>query len=102
MAQSEINVISHLIEVEQKASELLKNAQNSANEKLAQSRAKANSEFNLQYENLIRGLEKNYNSEIEEIKVEYKNKLDNFINDIEKIPQNKIEFSKVLKSILEK
>ena len=102
MAQSEVNVISHLIEVEQKANDLVKSAQSESNEKIAVARAKADSLFNSEYENLIQQLESDYNSQVAFVKEQAKNQLDNYKKTIEETNQNKEAFSALLKNILEK
>ena len=84
MSQSEVNVITHLIEVEQRANGLVKNAQNSSNEKLIQS------------------LEANYTQKINLIAENHRQKMDEYIQSVKNTVQNKNNFRKVLQEILQK
>lgn len=102
MSQSEVNVITHLIEVEQRANGLVKNAQNSSNEKLCKVRHEAEVQFNLEYEKLIQSLEANYTQKINLIAENHRQKMDEYIQSVKNTVQNKNNFRKVLQKILQK
>ena len=102
MSQSEVNVITHLIEVEQRANGLVKNAQNSSNEKLCKDRHEAEVQFNSEYEKLIQSLEANYTQKINLIAENHRQKMDEYIQSVKNTVQNKNNFRKVLQEILQK
>ena len=60
MSEKEVNTISHLLEVEQKASELTSQAQLDADKKIAQAKAQADSQFKSEYEKIVAECERNY------------------------------------------
>lgn len=60
MSEKEVNTISHLLEVEQKAAELASQAQIEADKKIAQAKAQADSQFKSEYEKIIAECEQNY------------------------------------------
>ena len=102
MSQSEVNVITHLIEVEQRANGLVKNAQNSSNETLCKVRHEAEVQFNSEYEKLIQSLEANYTQKINLIAENHRQKMDEYIQSVKNTVQNKNNFRKVLQEILQK
>ena len=60
MAEKEVNTIAHLLEVEQRATELTSQAQIDADKKIAAAKAQADSEFKVQYEKIVAEFEQNY------------------------------------------
>ena len=54
MAESEINIINHLIEVELQASSLVKEAQSEADKRLSAARAKADAEYKQKYNEVVK------------------------------------------------
>lgn len=60
MSEKEVNTISHLLEVEQKATELTSQAQLDADKKIAQAKAQADSQFKSEYEKIVAECEQNY------------------------------------------
>ena len=60
MSEKEVNTIIHLLEVEQKATELTSQAQLDADKKIAQAKAQADSQFKSEYEKIVAECEQNY------------------------------------------
>ena len=73
MAEKEVNTIAHLLEVEQKAAAMTMHAQEDADKKIAQAKAKADLEFRTAYEEIVRECESACKKEISSIE-EKKNK----------------------------
>jgi vacuolar-type H+-ATPase subunit H len=67
MAETEVNVISHLLNVEHRASEMISGAQAEADKRIAASRAQAETEYKQQYDTVIAGLEADYKTRTDEI-----------------------------------
>ena len=90
MAENEANVISHLLNVEAQASDLVKEAQDEANKRLSSVRAKADAEFN----------EKTYSDKISTIDENHKKNLEEYKSSVENSEQDKDNFNVFLKKLL--
>lgn len=101
MAEEEVNIISHLLEVEQNAYLQAKNAQEDANKMLSDARAKADSEFKSQFDTIVAELESNYKQRIEQISAEYKKDIENYKESVEKTEQDTSSFNSFLKKVIE-
>ena len=101
MAEEEVNIISHLLEVEQNAYLQAKTAQDDANKMLSEAKAKADSEYKSQYDVLVSELEKNYKDRAERIAAEYKKNIDDYKNSVEKTEQDKPAFNAFVKKVIE-
>ena len=64
MAENEANVISHLLNVEAQASDLVKEAQDEADKRLSSAHAKADAEFKEKFSRAVAELEKNYSEKL--------------------------------------
>ena len=53
MSEKEVNTITHLLEVEQKAAELTSQAQLDADKKITTAKARADSQFKSEYEKIV-------------------------------------------------
>ena len=73
MAEKEVNTIAHLLEVEQKAAAMTMHAQEDADKKIAQAKAKADSEFKAEYEKIVKECESTCENKIAFI-IDKKNK----------------------------
>lgn len=100
MAENEANVISHLLNVEAQASDLVKDAQDEANKRLSSVRAKADAEFKEKFDKIVAGLEKNYNEKISAIDENHKKNLEEYKSSVENSEQNKDNFNVFLKKLL--
>lgn len=101
MAEEEVNIISHLLEVEQNAYLQAKTAQDDANKMLSEAKTKADSEYKAQYDVLVSELEKDYKDRAERIAAEYKKNIDDYKNSVEKTEQDKPAFNAFVKKVIE-
>ncbi len=100
MAENEANVISHLLNVEAQASDLVKEAQDEANKRLSSVRAKADAEFKEKFDKIVAGLEKTYNDKISTIDENHKKNLEEYKSSVENSEQDKDNFNVFLKKLL--
>ena len=100
MADTEIGVISHLLEVEAEASELVKNAQAEANKRLSEARAKADSDFKLQFEKIQSKFESEYNTKIQSISENHAKIIKEYKESAESVEQDKESFKAFLEKVL--
>lgn len=100
MAENEANVISHLLNVEAQASDLVKEAQDEANKRLSSVHAKADSEFKEKFDKIVAELEENYSGKISAVDEAHKKILEEYKASVENAEQNKNEFNVFLKKIL--
>lgn len=96
----ELDAIKHLIQVESKASELVKNASDEAEKRLSDARTTYNNQFKEKYDAAIVSLNEEYNHKIEEIKADHEKQIEDFKSTLENRSQNKSEFSKLLEKLL--
>lgn len=90
MAENEVNVISHLLEVESQASALIEDAQIESNKRIMQAKTKADEIYYSKYRDSIQTLESEYNQKIKSYEAEhnaeiesYKNKILNSVKDVD-------------------
>ncbi len=100
MAENESNVISHLLNVEAQASDLVKEAQDEANKRMSSVRAKADAEFKEKFDRIVAGLEKNYNEQVSAIDENHKKSLEEYKSSVENTEQDKDNFNVFLKKLL--
>lgn len=100
MAENEANVISHLLNVEAQASDLVKEAQDEANKRLSSVHAKADAEFKEKFDKIVSELEKSYNDRISAIDEKHKEALEEYKSSVENAEQNKADFNAFLKKVL--
>lgn len=100
MAESEINVIAHLLDVEQNAFVLTKDAQERANHMISEAKARVDSEFNEKFSEIQKKLEDDFSSKKEALLRSHQEELDEYRSKIKEIPLNKKAFSDFLKSTL--
>lgn len=100
MAENEANVISHLLNVEAQASDLVKEAQDEANKRLSSVHAKADAEFKGKFDKIVSELEKSYNDRISAIDEKHKEALEEYKSSVENAEQNKDNFNAFLKKVL--
>ncbi|MDE5899038.1 MAG: hypothetical protein K2H09_07240 [Treponemataceae bacterium] len=100
MAESEINVITHLLDVEQKAAELIRGVQEEANSRISAARAQADAEYKAQYDALVQDLERQYQQKVAGISESHRKALEAYKAEIQKAPQNDGAFRDFLKKEL--
>lgn len=100
MAEKEVNTITHLLEMEQRASAMTLKAQEDADKKIAAAKAQADSEFKSQYEKIVETEEQSYNQKISALESEKAQKIAGYREKIMAVPQDKPSFNSYLDSIL--
>ena len=99
MAESDVNVISHLLNVESEASELVQGAQNEANKRLVSERAKAEQQVKEKLDNVNKEIEKSYSLKLAEITDGHTKIIDEFKKSVEHTEQNKTSFNALLEKV---
>lgn len=89
---ADVNLISHLLDVEKEAALQTKAAQDEANKIISQSHADADNSFNEQYTALIKDIDDDYAQRKNEIEDEYKKTLAEYKSEVENRPQYKDNF----------
>ncbi len=99
MAETEVNVINHLLNVEHKASELISGAQAEADKRIAASRAQAEAEYKKQYDVVIAGFEADYKSRTAELAREHSETISRYKSDVQNSEQDIQPFTKLLDTL---
>ncbi|MCR5290421.1 MAG: hypothetical protein K6E51_10545 [Treponema sp.] len=100
MAEQDVNVISHLLDVEKEASSLIGDAQNESAKRMAAARAEADAEYKKQYDSLMSELESDYQTQTQAIVKKHDEDLDAYKKEIDSMTQNTEAFSTYLDSVL--
>lgn len=102
MAQMQIDILSHLFEVERQASDVIMAAQTQADKKIAIARAKSDEDFNTQYEALCKEKDEALALQKANVDAGCKKELDAYEKELRCQKENQAEFDKVLTQILHK
>ena len=97
---SEIDVISHLMNVENQASSLIFEAQTVAEKNISDARATAENLCKQKYEKLLNELELDYSEKIQKIIQNNKNSFNQYQQKIQDLPQDEKSFNELLDSLL--
>lgn len=97
---SEIDVISHLMNVENQASSLIYDAQTVAEKNISEARAKADSIYKERYDNLIKDFESNLTETKNKILQENRNSFQGYQQKIQSVAQDEKSFNNLLDSLL--
>lgn len=100
MAEHEVNVINHLIEVEQNAVAMTENAQAEADKKIALAKTQADSEFKTKFDKIVAECESEYAKKTDEIKNNYSVQIKEYKDKIISSTQDKNSFNKLLDKVL--
>jgi regulator of protease activity HflC (stomatin/prohibitin superfamily) len=100
MAEQEINVIGHLLDVEKDASVLVSDAQSEAAKRLAAARAQADIEYKKQYDQLISRLEIEYQQKTAAVTQTHADALNTYKEKAEKTVRDTVSFGKLLDSLM--
>lgn len=100
MADSEINVITHLLQVESDASALVYESQAEADKRIALARSQADSQYKVLYGQIISELDCDYNNKIKSLTESHAKVLQDYKTSVEQTPQNVESFNSFLKKIL--
>ena len=97
---SEIDVISHLMNVENQASSLIFDAQTVAEKNINEVRAKADSIYKERYDNLIKDFESTLTETKNKILQENRNSFQEYQQKIQSVAQDEKSFNALLDSLL--
>lgn len=100
MSDREINTITHLLEVEQRANELTSQAQSDADKKIAAAKAQADSEFQTQYRKIVETCENSYNEKVAVLENQKNQKISDYKAKITAAPKDSAAFNSFLDSVL--
>ena len=100
MAESEINIINHLIEIEREAETLVKEAQESADRKISLAKTEADAEFKKKFDAIVKKYDDVYADRKNEIEADYKKRFDEYVVSIKDAGYDENAFSLRLKEIL--
>lgn len=96
----EIDVLTHLMEIEKKASGLVSDAQVEADKRHVETQLKYNTEYKSKYEKLTNTLENNYQQSLEKIKAKYMKEVEDYKNSLNEKTQNKKAFTSLVESLI--
>ena len=97
---SEIDVISHLMNVENQASSLIFDAQTVAEKNINEARARADSIYKERYDNLIKDFESNLTETKNKILQENRNSFQEYQQKIQSVAKDEKSFNALLDSLL--
>ena len=100
MAEQEANAISHLLEVESQANELIKAAQIDADKRLTSARSEADSKFKSVYTQIVSRHEADCKSKIEALDTKYRDDVAAYKEYIKTTEQDEPAFNKFVESVL--
>ena len=100
MAEKEVSVIDHLLDVEHQASGLVLDAQVESEKRISEAKTKADAEYKKQYDKIIVGLEDDYRKKISLITESHNSELSTYKDTINKTDKDTAAFSKLVDSIL--
>lgn len=100
MAESEISVINHLIEIELQASTLAKEAQTEADARISKARAAADADFKAKHEAIVKKYHDLHEAEKQKIETEYKSRFTAYVDAVKNTEQDSGAFNECLRRLL--
>lgn len=97
---SEVDVISHLMNVENQASALIFEAQTVAEKNISDARTTAENLYKQKYEKLLNELESDYSEKIQKIIQNNKNSFNEYQQKTQNLSQDVKSFNELLESLL--
>lgn len=97
---TELNVITHLIQVEKEASALINDALSEADKRISSAKASYNASYKEKYEVLIKNLEENYKEESQKIQENHKKEIQDYKEKLEKLNQDSSSFNELIENLL--
>ncbi len=97
---SEVDVISHLMNVENQASSLILEAQTVAEKNISDARSTAENLYKQKYEKLVNDLDSDYSDKVQKILQNKKKSFDEYQQKIQGLPQDISSFNNLLDSLL--
>ncbi|MCI5607621.1 MAG: hypothetical protein SOZ96_06475 [Treponema sp.] len=96
----ELDAIKYLIKVESKANEMVKDASDEAEKRLAEARTAYNNLYKEKYEEALVVLNEKFAEKIQEIKAAHDKEIEDFKVSLENKSQNTAAFNKLLDKLL--
>ncbi|MCQ2611751.1 MAG: hypothetical protein MJ169_08385 [Treponema sp.] len=100
MTDSEVNVISHLLEVEQNAESLVSDATAESSRRIIEAKSKADEEFNAKYTAMVNELDSSYNADIDSYQKKHTEELESYKTQVTSSTKDIQGFNKLLDSLL--
>ena len=100
MAESEVNVINHLLDVEKRASGLTSDAQAEADKRIAAYRAEAESDYKKQHDEISAQFESDYQAQTKAIDEKHAEEIAAYRSEIQNTTQDTGAFNKLLDTLL--
>lgn len=100
MAEAEVNVISHLLDVEHSASGLVTDAQVEADKRIAAARSKADALYKEQYEKIIQETENKYKTKTEQIDAAHEKSIADYKKALQETQEDLSSFNAYLDTLL--
>ena len=100
MAESEVNVINHLLEVERRASGMTSDAQAEADKRIAAYRTEAESDYKKQHDEILAKFESDYATRTKAIDEKHAEMIAAYRSEIQNTTQDTGAFYKLLDTLL--
>lgn len=101
MAENEeVNIITHLLELEKESSKLIDDAVKEAQNRTSQAKSELNASFKKEYDTVVAGLEKEYQDKLQNLKASHSEIIDEYKNQLTENPKNKKAFNKLMDELL--
>lgn len=100
MRNEEQDTIAHLLQVEEEAAELIREAQSQSDKEISDAKTQAQNDFESRYQSLASQMEEDFNKKIQEIDGLHKNQIEQYKSQIEQTPKDQSAFDALLKKIL--
>jgi len=97
---TELDIINHLLSIEKDASSLINDAQIEAEKRVSDAKVKYNSEYKEKYEAIVKDLESDFQTEMEQIKAAHDKEIKDYENELESCEKNATNFNQVLDKLL--
>ncbi len=97
---SEVSIITHLLEVEKQASQIIAAANIKSERKISEAKVAADNEFKSMYSGKAEELNNDFNRQKNEITAQHDSILSEYKDQVEKRPQNKEAFFACLDKVL--
>jgi F0F1-type ATP synthase membrane subunit b/b' len=96
------NVLGHLLKIEAEASALVDDAQAEADRRVAEAEKRSRSRYDEEYSRRAAGLEAAYSGEINQVKADYRNRIEEYRRSLEAISTDQDRFAALLDRFLAK
>ena len=100
MAESEVNVINHLLEVERRASGMTSDAQTEADKRISAYRAEAENDYKKQHDEILAKFESDYAASTKAIDEKHAQEITAYRSEIQNTTQDTEAFYKLLDTLL--